>query len=324
MLNDLSSYENLGNPEYFWEVIGLLAREEITWTQSEVDKHFQGKILGGAVVFDGCIELLKRIDIIVVHPGDELTLDSKCATYTRNIKYQKGKIIESTLLKLKDDEVFNEIFSSQNISYDIIYRSIQISNSAFKFKYANFKNLLIELGFLAPHPDAKIKKLIVQPSYKAIFDKQVLTEIKRRKIGIAELEKSLAQKQIYGDEAEKYVLSFEKQRLSAHSLGHQIEIISTYDVSAGYDIVSFTGLASKELDRFIEVKSFNSQAGFYWSRNEIDQAKIKRLNYFLYLVDRLKMGMEDYSPIIIQDPYDTVYLSDDWNKSSTTMYVTMK
>lgn len=320
MLDDLSHYEYLGNPDYSWELLSLLDGSERKWSRQDISNHYYGKIIGGAAIFDGCVPLLSHVGILLIE-NEEITLNPDCGQYIRNEKYLRGKIIEKILLSLKDDEIFNEIFCPENLSYDIVYRSIQINNSAFRFKYANFKSLLINFGFLAPHPDPKIRKLVIHSSYRSLFDKRVLPEVKRRKIGIDEFQKSQERKQIYGDEAENYVLAYEKKRLMGHQYHHRIEIISTYDVAAGYDLVSFDSQASKDLDRFIEVKSFSESPGFYWSRNEMNQAKVRRGNYYLYLVDRAKIKNKDYEPIVIQDPYLAVYMSKDWNKTPTVTYV---
>ena len=54
---------------------------------------------------------------------------------------------------------------------------------------------------------------------------------------------------------------------------------------------------------------------FYWTRNEMDVARIKKGKYFLYLVDRNLTHEQDYSPIIIRNPYNNVLRNDiDWNK----------
>ncbi len=149
-----------------------------------------------------------------------------------------------------------------------------------------------------------------------------MPEIKRRKIGIGELEKSLEQKQIYGAEAEARVLVYEQKRLVSHSNFDQIERISEYDVGAGYDVVSFNDLDSVELDRLIEVKSFSGTPSFHWSRNEIDVARFKKDQYFIYLVDREKMNETDYTPTIIQNPYESVLANDtDWNKRVDSYFI---
>ena len=54
------------------------------------------------------------------------------------------KFIEFLFQTLNQDDNFHSIFSSEHLSYDIIYHSTQINNSAFGFKFSNFKQLLIE------------------------------------------------------------------------------------------------------------------------------------------------------------------------------------
>ena len=79
----------------------------------------------------------------------------------------------------------------------------------------------------------------------------------------------------YGVQAEEFVLEFENIRLEKHPLRSQIRRISNFDIGAGYDIVSFEGLDSKSLDRFIEVKSYNKIPEFFWSKNEVRTSEIK-------------------------------------------------
>jgi hypothetical protein len=50
-------------------------------------------------------------------------------------------------------------------------------------------------------------------------------------------------------------MEYERQRLM--DKGKSIERISPYDVTAGYDILSYDNVDSTEYDRFIEVKSYS-------------------------------------------------------------------
>ena len=82
-------------------------------------------------------------------------------------------------------------------------------------------------------------------------------------------------------------------------------------MSAGYDIVSFNSQASQNPDRFIEVKAI-SRAGFFWSKNEYQIAKLKGELYYLYLVELSKIGETDYAPEMIQNPALNIMESDNW------------
>lgn len=107
-------------------------------------------------------------------------------------------------------------------------------------------------------------------------------------ISLADLMDMLADRAARGEEAERAVLEFERSRLK--ELGDPLRSrlvvqISPHDVSAGYDIASFTD-ATPEHDRFIEVKAVKRSAPrIFWTRNEIQVARSERENYWIYLVD---------------------------------------
>jgi len=322
MLEELSKYENLGTPKFFCELFTQLKNAKQRWKKDNVMSYFYNRIIDEQTIFDGCLPIAEAIGAVSIDKDGLITLNTSLEASLVNEKYLSGKLLGMILQSFNKDEVFNEIFYSGSVSHDPVYKLIQIENSAFRFRYACFRKLLVDFELLYPHPDVNIRKLIVNPKFKKLFDSQVILEIKRRRIGIGELEKSLEQKQIYGAEAEVYVLAFEQKRLATHSGFENIERISEYDVGAGYDIVSFDKLESDELDRFIEVKSFSGTPSFHWSRNEIDVARFKKGQYFIYLVDRDKMNEVDYIPTIIQNPYERVLADDnEWNKVVDSYFI---
>ncbi|MDB5265935.1 MAG: hypothetical protein JWM39_648 [Parcubacteria group bacterium] len=314
MLDALSRYESLGTPDFFWELLTKLKEGDSRWTEADVHKYFSNRIVGGQVVFDGCLPFADAIGLIGKNPDGSLAINPELATFLPSEEYARSKILSGVLSILSIDPVFDEIFCSENISYDIIYHLIQIDVSAFPLKYANFRRLLIDFGFLTRHPDRGIRKLIVNSRFKIDFDKYILHEVTKRKMGIEHLEAMLERNQLHGAEAEDFVLAFEKVRLVKHPKVSTVEKISDYDVAAGYDVVSYRDTASSEYDRFIEVKSHSGDQRFFWSRNEVAQAKLRKETYFLYLVDRSKMNAESYEPQMIQNPYDLVFLNnEEWS-----------
>jgi hypothetical protein len=306
MLNEFSRYENLGTPKFFYELFCKLASNEQSWTTLNIKEYFYNRIIEKVSIFDGCVPFAQAVGAIIINQDGIVTLNPSFVQTLVNEKYLSNKLLEMILMSLKGDNAFHEIFCSENISYDIIYKHIQIENTAFQLRHANFRNLLVSFTFLQQHPDSNIRKLIVNQKFKRLFDRDLIPEIKRRKIGIDQLEKLLAQKQIYGSEAEEFVLQFERRRLAFHKKLQNVEIISEYDVQAGFDIVSYENTDSHDIDRFIEVKSFSGVPNFHWSRNEINVSRIKKAQYFLYLVDRGQMNNKDYIPHIIQNPHEQV------------------
>ena len=321
MLKDLRRFENLGTPNYFFELITILKNNY--WTSQNVHEHFFNRVIDGRVIYDGCLPLLELLKIIN-STEDYLTLDSEFSGNIISVTYLKNKILIRLFEVLKNDSSFQNIFCSEHVSFDVIYHSPQINNSAFHFKYSNFKQLLIDFDLLLPHPEKNIRKLIINRKYKRFFDQQILPEIKRRMFGIDELRKQLEQKQLDGEEAENFVLDYENKRLYSHNKLNEIEKISEYDSSAGYDIISFDNVHSQDIDRFIEVKSYSEIPYFFWSKNEVEVARLKQNQYFLYLVNRKKIDQTDYKPLIIQNPYLNVLQNDQWSKEVEKWFIKLK
>ena len=314
MLEELNKYENLGSPQIFLELFAQLNGSKTPWNEEHVRGYFYNRIIDNASIFDGCLPLAKSIGATSIDQNGNIVLNPSLIPALINVSYLSNKLLPMLLLSLKEDDVFHEIFCSKNMSFDIIYKRVQIDGAAFRFRYANFRRLLLSFNLLQLHPDDHIKKYIINTRYKKLFDQEVMPEIKKRKLGIEQLENHLERNRVQGEEAEKFVLSYEKKRLANHPQLTNVNIISAYDVMAGYDIVSYESHTSSEIDRFIEVKSFTSITSFHWSRNEIDVARLRREKYCLYLVDSNKMQDMNYEPIVIQDPYHTVMKNDNWIK----------
>lgn len=134
---------------------------------------------------------------------------------------------------------------------------------------------------------------------------------KKPLISIEELQKKLQQDIEHGEQAERFAFEYEVRRLKQMDIKNPPVRISAFDVTAGYDIVSYENKSSDGYDRFIEVKAV-SKSGFFWSKNECETAKVKRERYYLYLVELGRVGNPEYIPEIIQDPASSVMESDQW------------
>lgn len=117
------------------------------------------------------------------------------------------------------------------------------------------------------------------------------------------LKLKMAAQEEAGLRAEQWVVEYERARLVGHPMIDEIKRISEEDVSAGYDILSFSSVAALRYDRFVEVKSYIDSPSFYWTDNEANAAKILAEQYHIYLVDRNAMHAAGYNPIIISGPY---------------------
>lgn len=112
-----------------------------------------------------------------------------------------------------------------------------------------------------------------------------------------------------GKKAEAEALNYERNRLrNWKEYLNKIEHTALINIAAGYDIKSFDIHGIKVVPRYIEVKAISMiDQRFFWSRNEIEFAKLNGERYYLYLVPigkNLSLLKEEIQ--IIQDPYKNV------------------
>lgn len=189
-----------------------------------------------------------------------------------------------------------DIILSSNKHYDDKRNQFYILSSDVELKYMGMMMLLLQLN-----------------EFHQIDNRYYLSEattnqiIKSSKsINIKELEKKLAKNRQLGEEAELFVLEYEKKKLKSADINKLPKRISEIDVSAGYDIASYL-FDNSVPNKFIEVKNCDSSLSFYISKNELDVAKDKAENYFLYLYNRITKEI-----IEIQNPFNHLFKSDDW------------
>jgi hypothetical protein len=312
MLNDLRQYHNLGTPNYFFQLLkSVNDSENSNWSLNDLDSLFYNKIIDDNHIFDGCIDLAVKINVLTIN-GGYYTVNNDFSDYLNSVHQMKDKFVQFLFLSLKNEDSFHKIFQSQYLSYDIIYKSFQINNSAFGFKFKNFRQLLIDFGAITTHPTVEFNSYILNSRFKKLFDKTILPEIKKRKIGVEEFRKAMELQQIYGEEAEKFVVEFENKRLSFKK---DIDWVAQYIVNEGYDVASYNHFDDSLQNRFIEVKSYDGDIPyFFWSRNEYKVARRKKEKYWVYLVNRKRMNDDDYKPLMEQNPFDNILKNDNWDK----------
>lgn len=310
MLEELRSYGNFGTPNFFFELLKTLkVNLGSNYTKTDIVNLFYNRVIDGRSIFDGCLELAIKTEVLIIEE-EYVTVNIGVVDSLNSINQMIDKFVEYLFKALKGDDEFHKIFCSDYLSHDIIYKSLLINNKAFGLKYANFKQLLLDFGAIKTHPTTELSGFIINNRYKKFFDKAVLPEIKKRKIGIEEFRKSMEQQQIYGEEAEKYVLNFEFLRLNQQK---EIDWVAEYIVNEGYDIASYNHESDELPNRFIEVKSYDGgMPYFFWSRNEYSVAKRKKAEYWLYLINRSQITNTNYLPIMINNPFESI-LNDDLN-----------
>ena len=235
------------------------------------------------------------------------------------IPYNEDHSFINDLCSLCFSKLLEEnLFDVDKVKFNEVTLEFYASRSAFKLEAAIFRNMLIELDAMRMNES---NEFVFKNEFENIFFKHIKHH--RLKITQNELLQTLDEKQRIGAEGEMFVLKFEKERLAEHPKHQNIRIISDIDVTAGYDIISYKSPLSNKLDRFIEVKTFIGSPHFYWSINEIKQARLRREQYFIYLLDYSKIDLPDYIPEMISDPYASIYNSkNEWMINATSYQVT--
>ena len=325
MLSELSRFESFGTLGFHHELLTVISKSsELKWSISDIQNHFKNRVIDGRGEFDGCIPILVAIKVLIANDEGDISIEQTFEKYVGDLNLLKTKLVKKVIDSFSNDPVFFNIFSQKHLSYDPFHSAVKIDNGAFPLRYSAFKQFLIDFGFIEPNPQPGARNyLIIGANNKKVFKRHIATKLRKRKISLEELKASLEKQSLQGEEAEKFVFEYECMRLPA--LKDKVDWVAVYSVGEGYDIASFENLDSEKHDRFIEVKSYSGSPYFYWSRNEINVARKRGNQYFLYLVDRNDVESNNYKPLMIRNPYENVLKKkDEWIESIESTKFTLR
>lgn len=229
----------------------------------------------------------------------------------------KDKLNDALIVSTVNQLFKENVMDSSMFCYDSVQFSYTFKNELLPLSLSSVRNVLISQGFLIPLRDTQGTRFHISPAYDALVAKHC--KERRKQLSLEQLKKQLERNELAGEKAELFVLEYEKRRLGL-PLSEKVRRISEIDVTAGYDIVSFDSPQSREPDRFIEVKAVSS-AGFYWSKNEYEIAKLKGDMYYLYLIEIGSIDEQDYSPQIIQNPAVSVMDAEEWFVEAQSYFI---
>ncbi len=233
-----------------------------------------------------------------------ITLQPSLSPYVNDKESLNKELIQLSVKQLFADGVLNPFC----FSYDTINDSYSFKNELLPLSFATIRNVLISQGFIRLLRQETETRFYIASEFDDLIAS--FCKARRRTLSLERLKKQLEDNEAAGEQAELFVLEFEKKRIG-QPLCQRIKRISPIDAAAGFDVVSFESPQSLEPDRFIEVKAVSS-TGFYWSKNERDISKLLGEKYHLYLVQLQNIGLPDYTPEIIQNPSLTIVESSDW------------
>ncbi|WP_338533020.1 DUF3883 domain-containing protein [Paenibacillus peoriae] len=317
MLTELKRYNNLGNIEEIEYVLTALI-SEVPQKIGDIEKFCLRNTISYNMPLQGIVGLLTFISLVsfceegvfLNQEGSELKLSIQDVSL-------KEIVIKKVLSNIISNGVYKDFLNIESFNYDYIHEAYIVRNNEIPLKYSGIRNLLINLDFF--RFSSQVRNLLIIDSTYTGFLKEILNPA-FKKLSLEKFKEIQLRKEKYGQEAEAYVLNYEKKRLSGHPSLSKIVQISEIDVSAGYDIISYNSINSVSMDRFIEVKSYSQKTGFYWTKNEIAVSLNKKSNYYIYLVDREKMNQDKYNPIMIPNPYENVFKSLYWKRDPQSWF----
>ena len=231
MLEEIRIYKNLGTPEYFFELVNLLvSHNNDIWTVKKIQKYFFNRVIDDRSVFDGCIQLAIQTGFIELNNDGSLLIPNHLHEHLNQKENFSEKFVEYLLTAISKDEKSYEIFSPQHLAYDLSNKSIKITNNAFGFRYSQLKQLLLNFNILVPIVTEVSNYYIIAHDYMSLFQKDLMSEIKRRATSPEHLKLILELQNQYGEEAEKFVLEYEVRRLAGKK---EIVWVAKYSVSEG-------------------------------------------------------------------------------------------
>ena len=97
MLKDLRQYNNFGTPNYFFELLtNLKDNDNVVWNKSNIEQLFYNKVIDGRSIYDGCIEIAIRINILLLN-DDVITLNENLKGFLNSVNQMSDKFIEYLL-----------------------------------------------------------------------------------------------------------------------------------------------------------------------------------------------------------------------------------
>jgi hypothetical protein len=313
MSTELTKHNNLGSFEEIDYVIDTLNLSPVS--QSNLDIHCLSNADFFRIPISGIVALIKTIGYVSIE-NEKLMLNEKGRFYIGSGD-RKHTLVYDILLLIRNNDFFSDFFSN-NILFDSILKTYVIKKSSISLDYSGLRNLLLKLDFFRESENPAFYSI---DSHLLNDTFEVLRAINKKK-SLIDLKKDLENKEELGLQAEEFVISYERLRLNKDE--KEIIHISEINAGAGYDIISFNDDKSSSHDRFIEVKSYEGNPSFYISSNEFKTSERLGEKYYLYLINRKKIGDVSYTPLIFKNPAKTILKNSDWKATPTNWFYQKK
>lgn len=297
-MEELTGYSSFGSGSLLIRIVRRICESE--YSEEDLRVILSNDVPTMEMVdYPAAMTLLRVLGLCVNHePQGNLSL---CESLDTSAESEIAGILVQALFDLLAPL---DIFNPSKLVFDRDNGRLYLPLHRFPMKYAPFRNLLVDLEGL----EREGKRLYLSETAK----NEVASTNTDMFNGMSpeQLMKRLEQNRIAGEKAEQFVMEYERRRLGEDK-GKEVQQVSVFSVSAGFDIASFESAHSLRYDRLIEVKA-TGKDGFYLSSNELDVARMQGSNYYLYLVNLGLTNNPSYEPTIIKDPADYFTHCDDW------------
>jgi len=219
--------------------------------------------------------------------------------FNKNLQESLNFLVETDIIKINQNKILLE---NQKVLFkDIIIKKIsKLPQYGIPFKeyVNNFQNINQKLIF-KPNPtynsltsslrnfliSMNLIKYNIKENQYELLDEKLITNFDKIGFPPEALEAQLKKQNEIGLLAEEFILNIEKKKLSLIGKNLLPKHISKYDVSAGYDILSYQELDGNIEKIYIEVKAVsNTNFKFYLSEGEYQTSLKYHDNYYLYLL----------------------------------------
>ncbi len=306
MRKELRRYSSIGNRDG----ILLFCSKVLTgeWEDLSSIKTSCSFILGANISFTPALMLFEDLGVLIIQKN-------KCISNT--IKFEKEtecsfirRLCDICIRYLLEEHLIDK----DSLKYEEETGRFYVPTSAFNLDSSILRNLLKELSAFV----LEGTHFFISPEFEHLFKEAIR---KKKVMSQEDLLKKIEEEQLMGEDGELYVMDYERRRLNVNQQHiKDIKQISSIDVSAGYDIISFHD-ESLNNRRYIEVKTYNGIENFFWSINEMKSAKLRGEDYYLYLVNHSKIKEEGYAPLMIKDPFFQLQKDDSWRATPESFHV---
>ncbi len=261
---------------------------------------YVGKIVKTRIDFLGELFNPKALNNTLQLLEDLELIEIKDNLFHKNTMYDENEFKHIFIEKLLDKKRKTLFTCFQNKHhFDIKTQRMFCYKNSISMKYAGLVMLLDSCEMIQSEGE---RWILINNKLKTT----IVSEEKKTRITLEELENKLILQKKLGLEAEEYVLQYEKEKLEYVGINKEPIQISFIDVSAGFDILSYDKFGE---NKYIEVKSCDTKYNFYFSVNEVETAKKYGNKYWLYLYNRVNHTIKE-----ICNPYQEIVFkqSEEW------------